>query len=147
MVTSVDNPSNPGIIQVHIKASKTDPFCNGVDIIICWKDWSDGFRFQDNSPLRANLLQNFVTFWVLIAVCTLTIASVLELPPWLPQWSRRFETLGAAGYIHYASLGGRTSSLGQYLVPISPVVPPSLGKIGCYFAGAYITFPRHNYTV
>ena len=30
----VDNPSNPNIIKVRIKASKTDPFRNGVDVYI-----------------------------------------------------------------------------------------------------------------
>ena len=31
---SVDNPFNPNIIQVRIKASKTDPFRNGVNIYV-----------------------------------------------------------------------------------------------------------------
>ena len=78
---SVDNPSNPSIIQVRIKASKTDPFRNGVDIyvgktghVLCpvsallnylaIRGSEEGilFRFQDNTPLtRASLLQNFDT--------------------------------------------------------------------------------------
>ena len=67
---SIDNPSNPGIIQVRIKASKTDPFRNGVDIyvgktgqVLCpisallnylaVRGSAEGilFRFRDNSPL------------------------------------------------------------------------------------------------
>ena len=31
---SVDSKSNPGMVKVHLRASKTDPFRQGVDIFI-----------------------------------------------------------------------------------------------------------------
>ena len=74
---SVDDPSNPSIIKVHIKASKTDPFRKGVDIyvgktshLLCpvsallsylaIRGSQEGllFQFQDNSPLTKS---RFVT--------------------------------------------------------------------------------------
>ena len=67
---SVDNPSNPAIIKVRIKASKTDPFRQGVDIhigitgyLLCpvsallkylaVRGSQEGllFKFRNNSPL------------------------------------------------------------------------------------------------
>ena len=67
---SVDNPSNPAIIKVRIKASKTDPFRQGVNIYIgktgyllcpvsallkylavCGSQEGLLFKFRNNSPL------------------------------------------------------------------------------------------------
>ena len=31
---SMDSKSNPGMVKLHLKASKTDPFRQGVDILI-----------------------------------------------------------------------------------------------------------------
>ena len=76
---SVDNPCNPTIIQVRIKASKTDPFRNGVNIyvgktgqVLCAvtallnylaiRGPVEGilFKFQDNSPLtKSKFVANF----------------------------------------------------------------------------------------
>ena len=67
---AADNPTSPKILQIHIKASKTDPFCQGVNIHIGRTDNSlcpvsallkylivygtaPGllFHFKDNTPL------------------------------------------------------------------------------------------------
>ena len=44
----VDNVSNPSVIKVTIKASNTDPFCQGVDILI-------GRIFNELCPVAAVL--------------------------------------------------------------------------------------------
>ncbi len=69
---AVDNPVSPGLLSVHLKASKTDPFRKGVTLFIgkcrpscaqyppcwriCWllvrgKQSGSLFRFQDGKPL------------------------------------------------------------------------------------------------
>lgn len=78
----VDNPSNPNIIKVRIKASKTDPFRNGVDVYIgktgqllcpvsallnylAVRGCNQGllFQFANHSPLTSvNLQKDFAQF-------------------------------------------------------------------------------------
>ena len=45
---TVDNLSNPSVIKVTMKALKTDPFCQGVDIFI-------GMTFNELCPVGAVL--------------------------------------------------------------------------------------------